>query len=339
VLGINATHITNRTVSDPTLPHACSVTTQTDGSAVVTFNTVDNGANCSTASVRSGQVTSAVGVTFGLELATDPDSKATFQRQPKGDWCSLNKVGVLKTYVAKSPSVADSTAALAACEAFCATSASCTVCSVDEIDQTTGLCQWSALPACGTVNHFAGSIVGDVSYKTLGGVATITMSGPADVWFGVGIDAKLMSDAPYTLLVNSSMVWEQKIGTCGSEAEHCPGSTLAKSITVVANSVSDGVRTVKMTRPFAGATPQHYTFGNAKVGGGLCTEPSPNGGRTHTPQRTRKQAWSCGAARSCPAPPGEPSAPPHQAHTLRALHCVCNAEAPPGTLSHSNCHC
>lgn len=36
------------------------------------------------------------------------------------------------------------------------------------------------------------------------GVATLTMSGPSDVWFGVGFDATEMADRPYTVIVDGS---------------------------------------------------------------------------------------------------------------------------------------
>ena len=92
------------------------------------------------------------------------------------------------------------------------------------------------------------------------GVATIAITGPSDVWFGVGLNATNMADAPYTLIANASGLFEQKIGACGSEAEHCPGDRLATSVTLVSNTVVDGRRTIVVTRPFKGLTPQHYTF-------------------------------------------------------------------------------
>ena len=72
-----------------------------------------------------------------------------------------------------------------------------------------------------------------------------------------------MSDSPYTIIANSTAVWEQKIGTCGSEAEHCPGTTLTPSITLVSRTVVDGVRTVVVKRGLAGATAKHYSFSAA----------------------------------------------------------------------------
>eukprot|EP01062_Namystynia_karyoxenos_P072098 TRINITY_DN67_c0_g2_i2.p1 TRINITY_DN67_c0_g2~~TRINITY_DN67_c0_g2_i2.p1 ORF type:complete len:775 (+),score=214.49 TRINITY_DN67_c0_g2_i2:95-2419(+) len=89
---------------------------------------------------------------------------------------------------------------------------------------------------------------------------TITLSGPANVWFGVGFNATLMRDQPWTVIVNSSMVMERKIGTCGEEGDHCPGDVLKSSVTVVSNTVSGSVRTVVLTRPLAGASPDHFTF-------------------------------------------------------------------------------
>jgi hypothetical protein len=74
-----------------------------------------------------------------------------------------------------------------------------------------------------------------------------------------------MANSPYTLIVNSSGVNERKLGTCGSEAEHCPGTPLATSIKVMSNTVVDGVRTVVVTRPAAGATKDHYSFGEPTI--------------------------------------------------------------------------
>ena len=55
---------------------------------------------------------------------------------------------------------------------------------------------------------------------------------------------------------------ERKIGTCGSEAEHCTTDTdiLASSLKVLSNTVADGRRTVVATRAFAGASSKHFTF-------------------------------------------------------------------------------
>ena len=86
-------------------------------------------------------------------------------RGPKGQFCANNHVGVMKNFVAKAP--VTPAAALAACEAFCNTAAGCTACSVDQLTDPKGVhtVQWVALPSCGALNHWAGSIAGDVSQK------------------------------------------------------------------------------------------------------------------------------------------------------------------------------
>jgi hypothetical protein len=53
-------------------------------------------------------------------------------------------------------------------------------------------------------------------------VATITLSGPADVWFGVGWNANAMGDKPYAIIVEgkSGNVTERRLG------DHDPGHLL-----------------------------------------------------------------------------------------------------------------
>jgi len=122
-------------------------------------------------------------------------------------------------------------------------------------------CAWNALSSCGNTLEWEGRIEGDISEKLpSGGAATITVSGPADVWFGVGLNATQMNDMPYTFLVNESGVIEQKIGTCTDEGRHCPGTQLKSSVTIVSNTVTNNVRTVTMTRGLSGITKDHYTF-------------------------------------------------------------------------------
>jgi len=123
-----------------------------------------------------------------------------------------------------------------------------------------------ALSDCGARTPWNGLIKGDISEKTHPGLAIITLSGPSDVWFGVGFDAVQMADQPYTIIVNSSGVFERKIGTCGSEAEHCPGDQLATSVTIDSHKVENGIRTITVTRPFKGRTPKHYSFRISKDG-------------------------------------------------------------------------
>eukprot|EP00949_MAST-11_sp_MAST-11-sp1_P001864 g1864.t1 len=88
-----------------------------------------------------------------------------------------------------------------------------------------------------------------------GTTATIKISGPAGVWFGVGFDAATMADQPYAIIVDGDgNVTERKLG------DHSPGSLLRPSIHVVSSTVSRDVRTVIMARPCAAATRDHYAI-------------------------------------------------------------------------------
>lgn len=99
------------------------------------------------------------------------------------------------------------------------------------------------------------------------GTATITITGPADVWIGVGFGAQSMclqpmadecaGGGPYAIIVTgdgAAGVSERKL------ANHGPGSVLDASITVLSNSVQDNMRTVVVKRGFTGMTEDHYTF-------------------------------------------------------------------------------
>ena len=54
---------------------------------------------------------------------------------------------------------------------------------------------------------------------------TLTLSGPADVWFGVGFGASTMNDKPYAIIVDGNgKVTERKL------ENHGPGTLLANSV-------------------------------------------------------------------------------------------------------------
>ena len=87
----------------------------------------------------------------------------------------------------------------------------------------------------------------------------IRLSGPAAVWFGVGFDAQLMQDAPYTIVVEGAKVSERQLG------KHVAGQLLQPSVSVLSNTVSDGIRTVVLSRPLIGATAAHFTFSTTSL--------------------------------------------------------------------------
>ena len=82
--------------------------------------------------------------------------------------------------------------------------------------------------------------------------ATITLTGPDGVWFGVGFNARAMSSMPWTVIVDGAGgVTERKLAT------HDPGALLPRSVHVVSNTVTAGNRTVVLTRRRQGA---HFNF-------------------------------------------------------------------------------
>lgn len=86
--------------------------------------------------------------------------------------------------------------------------------------------------------------------------ATIKMSGPSDVWFGVGFNATAMKDAPWAIIVDGEgNVQEYKLSDQGTNNQK-----VATSITIVSSSVKDGVRTIVASRPLKGASADHFTF-------------------------------------------------------------------------------
>lgn len=92
------------------------------------------------------------------------------------------------------------------------------------------------------------------------GVATINLTGPANVWFGVGFNATQMADKPYAIIVDGSgNVTERRLG------QHEAGSQIANSLTVVSNAVVSGRRSLVLTRALKGKTGQHHTFDPAAL--------------------------------------------------------------------------
>jgi len=84
---------------------------------------------------------------------------------------------------------------------------------------------------------------------------SISVTGPSDVWFGVGFNASAMKNAPWAIIVDGNGdVTERKL------QDQNPGAELANSVTVVSNVVDKGLRTVVMTRPMKGETADHFTF-------------------------------------------------------------------------------
>merc|ERR1719491_2618429 len=82
------------------------------------------------------------------------------------------------------------------------------------------------------------------------------LSGPADVWFGIALDASSMSGLPYAIVVGGAgeEAGEWKLGMFAA------GEKLDASLKQVSSEVVNGVRFVKFERPLAGMTDKHFSF-------------------------------------------------------------------------------
>ena len=115
--------------------------------------------------------------------------------------------------------------------------------------------------ACGAAK---GGVVGgsfdsvasaSVSIDSAKDLATITATGPSADWFGIGFGAQAMKQQPWAIIMEGDgKVTERKL------ADQSPGELLPSSVTVVSNTVTDGKRTVVMTRALKGKTSEYFTF-------------------------------------------------------------------------------
>ena len=112
-----------------------------------------------------------------------------------------------------------------------------------------------------TVRGTATSLVG-IEMAVRKDNVTITLTGPATVWFGLGFFAQAMEEKPYSIIVDGvgGTVTERVLASHMGSAPSPGGSLLEPSVTVVYSTVADGKRTVVLTRPAAGATAQHASF-------------------------------------------------------------------------------
>eukprot|EP00946_MAST-07B_sp_MAST-7B-sp1_P004075 g4075.t1 len=139
---------------------------------------------------------------------------------------------------------------------------------------TTALGSSTRTPSCGEgatrVNGMASSLVTlSVDVDGMNDKVTISITGPSDVWFGVGFNAQAMKDAPWAVIVEPTegmsatgssvdvKVSEYKLSDQGTN-----NVLLESSVTLQSSSVTaKGLRTVVLTRALKGLTKNHYSFG------------------------------------------------------------------------------
>lgn len=134
-------------------------------------------------------------------------------------------------------------------------------------DSSSSAAASSGAPAAAVAaSSSGGESVGLVYIKVChdGVTATITLKGPATVWFAVGFNATKIEDAPYTIVVDADgKVSERTLLSSANLWGNfcCSGTLLSRSATVMSESVegegSAAMRSVTLRRDVIGATPAH----------------------------------------------------------------------------------
>lgn len=82
----------------------------------------------------------------------------------------------------------------------------------------------------------------------------ITLTGPSNLWFGVGFNAAKMADSPYAIIVSGETITERKL------VDHGPGTVLTQSVKIVSNTVVNNMRTVILSRDLTNSDDQYFSF-------------------------------------------------------------------------------
>ena len=107
------------------------------------------------------------------------------------------------------------------------------------------------------------------------GVMYMSMSGPPDIWFGVGLnntesDRHAMKGT-YAIIVTPGETGTVQEWILGDQGDSSTQKKLSNTITVSTNTVEGGIRTVVFWRNLVGETPEHKTF--SSNGGKLLEMP------------------------------------------------------------------
>jgi len=122
----------------------------------------------------------------------------------------------------------------------------------------------SSAAQCATASDVLGvseSLVNvSLALSTTSSQATITLTGPTDVWFGVGFGSSAMKDRPWAVIVDGlGNVTERKLADQGG------GDLLPLSVDIVSSSVIGAHRTVVLRRPLRGKSSDYFTFDPAET--------------------------------------------------------------------------
>lgn len=92
------------------------------------------------------------------------------------------------------------------------------------------------------------------------GEAILRLTGPSDVWFGIGFNALTMAERPYAIIVDGSNgdFQERQLG------KYQAGTPLNISLQEVSDhAIINGECQVELRRPLAAPSPFHFTFNPA----------------------------------------------------------------------------
>ena len=265
----------NDTVSTATRPAGCSVVS-TQGGYEALFNaeqtsTVECGASSSTLPPRSTGGAAVAGVEVSLDLDSAGGNCSAVTADLAGEWtCSFGctVLGSKGTpYGIEITQTGPHTYTIIAHQNG-GESGTATV-TGSTVTMGGALTNWphATISPDFLTWTFANGVVWKRPNQSCAGSATITLAGPADVWFGTGLDAHVMAKAYAIIVDGHGAVTERQLGTgVGVAGAHQPGVLLAPSVTVKSNTVKDGKRTVVLSRPLRGLTAQHATLVAAATG-------------------------------------------------------------------------
>jgi len=113
----------------------------------------------------------------------------------------------------------------------------------------------------------------------------LTLSGPASVWFAVGYGGVVMKGTYAVVVDGSGHVTERALG------DHTSGDELASSVTVASSSMTDGIRTIVLTRSVLGASPSHFSFNTSDASVALITAVGSGPTLAYHREKTTVTAW------------------------------------------------
>lgn len=94
-----------------------------------------------------------------------------------------------------------------------------------------------------------------ININVVNGQAEITLTGADDAWFGIGFGAEKMSDHPHVVIVDAAgQITELTVGT------YSYGTLLDQQFQEVSHSVTNGIRTMVLSREVAASSPERFSF-------------------------------------------------------------------------------